>query len=132
MKKFVFERLWQVVVLFFVLVLSSCTTTKSISQTPAGEISYKIITQSTFQYLDAAYGDVHDEVIRKAQIGKEEIIFPLGKVYHGFISSISCTGYGAKNGNGSIELQILLNGLVVEHQTIEGKNPSLAISYRIE
>lgn len=132
MKKFVLERLWQVTFLFFTVVLGSCTTTKSIPQTPAGEISYKIIAQSTYQHLDAAYVGVHNEVIRLAQIEKKEITIPLGKVHHGFISSISCTGYGARNENGSIELQILHNGLVVEQQTVEGKNPSLAISYRIE
>ncbi len=118
--------------LALVWVLSSCGTTKQIPEPPAGEITYKIITRTSFAHLDAAYFGSQSALVRHSDIQKHEVVYPIGKIQHGFISSISCTGYGAVGGDGSIELQILHNGHLVKHDIAEGENPSLAISYTVE
>jgi len=95
-------------------------------------ITYKVINNSSFKHLDASYLDNYKKGVRIKDIVQPQVEVPIGLVTDGFIASISCTGYGAKDSLASIELQIFQNGDMVVSNVVYGLNPSLAVSYVVE
>lgn len=107
--------------------MSSCASSRIGRHTT--NLSYKLLTNSSFNHWDVAYLDGKQNNIVFFDLEGTSVTYHGGKVSSGYVASVSSTGYQSTDSSAYIEVQILLDGKVVSFQRQNGTNPSLAVSY---